>query len=94
MTEFGRVEKEREKAVRRHSESERRAQVDTGGYAFQPGAKDLLHYLDMIHHCILTQLLLCFDRLTIPINLGLLPKPAADRGRQLLWFASICRIAD
>jgi len=47
MTEFGRVEKEREKAVRRHSESERRAQVDTGGYAFQPGAKDLLHYLDM-----------------------------------------------
>lgn len=47
MAEFGKVEKQRERAVRAHVASETSAQADQGGYAFQRGAKDLMHYLDM-----------------------------------------------
>lgn len=47
MGEFGKVEKQRERAVRAHATSEANAQADQGGYAFQSGAKDLMHYLDM-----------------------------------------------
>jgi len=47
MSEFGKVEKERERAVRAHADRELSSQGDRQGYAFQPGAKDLLHYLDM-----------------------------------------------
>lgn len=46
MAEFGKVEKQRERAVRAHVASETSAQADQGGYAFQRGAKDLMVRLD------------------------------------------------
>lgn len=47
LEEIGRIERERERAVRSHAHSELTKQADRSGYAFQHGSKDLLHYLDM-----------------------------------------------